>query len=288
VRWQFSHYLDPAIVEELARRPDKLRLGGENRMVTLYRSDLAGFSRLSEELAPNELVLLLNEYLTAMTDIVRDHKGYIDKYIGDAIDGVFGEPADDPEHALHAVKAALANRARLQEMNAAGLPVLRGRKLDQRIGLHTGMGIVGNIGSGSRHNYTVIGDSANLASRLEGANKFYGTTILASEATVELAGPAIAWREIDTVRVVGRTGPVRIYEPMGLAGEVGEACVSLMKCYAEGLRCWRAQDFAGACRSFECIPEADVPARVFLKRCRQLMQEPPASGWDHVHALDSK
>src|SRR5262249_36949694 len=212
VRRQFSHYLDPAIVEELARRPDKLRLGGENRTVTLYRSDLAGFSRLSEELPPHELVLLLNEYLTAMTGIVRDHKGYIDKYTGDAIDGVFGAPHDDPEHALHAVKVALASRARLQEMNAAELPVLRGRKLNQRIGLHTGVGIVGNIGSSSRQrfNYTVIGDSANLASRLEGANKFYGTTILASEATVELAGPAIAWREIDTVRVVGRTGPVRI------------------------------------------------------------------------------
>jgi adenylate cyclase len=121
-----------------------------------------------------------------------DHKGFIDKYIGDAIDGVFGAPAHDPAHALHAVKAALVSRARLQEMNAAELPVLHGRILDQRIGLHTGVGIVGNIGSRRRFNYTVIGDSANLASRLEGANKFYGTTILASEATVDQAGPAIA------------------------------------------------------------------------------------------------
>jgi len=292
VRRQFSHYLDPAIIEELARRPDKLRLGGESRTVTLYRSDLAGFSRLSEELPPNELVLLLNEYLTAMSDIIKDHKGYIDKYIGDAIDGVFGEPADDPEHALHAVKAALANRARLQEMNAVGLPVLRGRKLNQRIGLHTGTGIVGNIGSSSRRrqkfNRTVIGDSANLASRLEGANKFYGTTILASEATVALTRPAIAWREIDTVRVVGRTGPVRIYEPMGLAGEVTDECQRLMKGYAEGLRCWRAQDFAGASRGFESISEVDPPARFFVQRCKQLMQQPPTPDWDHVHALESK
>ena len=142
-----------------------------------------------------------------MTDIVMAHDGFIDKYIGDAIDGVFGAPADDPEHALHAVKAALASRSRLQEMNAADLAVLRGRKLHQRIGLHTGVGIVGNIGSKRRFNYTVTGDSANLASRLEGANKFYGTTILASEATVRLAGPAVVWREVDTVRVVGRSRP---------------------------------------------------------------------------------
>jgi adenylate cyclase len=288
VRRQFSHYLAPTIIEELARRPDKLRLGGENRTVTLYRSDLAGFSSLSEELPPHELVLLMNEYLTAMTDIVMDHKGYIDKYIGDAIDGVFGEPADDPEHALHAVKAALASRARLQKMNAAELPVLRGRKLSQRIGLHTGVCIVGNIGSARKFNYTVIGDSANLASRLEGANKFYGTTILASEATVDLAGPTIAWREIDTVRVVGRTGPVRIYEPMAVAGEVTDECQRLMKAYAEGLRCWRAQDFAGASRSFESISEIDPPACFFVRRCRQLMQQPPPPDLDHVHALETK
>ncbi len=288
VRRAFSHYMAPSIVEELARRPDKLRLGGENRTVTLYRSDLAGFSKLSEELAPQELVPLMNEYLTAMTDIVMAHEGFIDKYIGDAIDGVFGAPADDPEHALHAVKSALASRSRLREMNAAGLTVPGGRTLHQRIGLHTGVGIVGNIGSKQRFNYTVMGDSANMASRIEGANKVYGTTILASEATVQLAGPAVIWREIDTVRVMGRAGPVRIYEPMGLAGDVTQEDLWLMTGYAAGLRCWRAQDFAGACRSFERLSESDPPARFFLQRCRQLLQDPPAPGWDPIHALESK
>src|SRR5262245_35534347 len=229
VRRAFSHYMAPSIVEELARHPDKLRLGGENRTVTLYRSDLAGFSKLSEELLPHELVLLINEYLTTMTDVVMAHDGFIDKYIGDAIDGVFGAPADDPEHALHAVKAALASRARLREMNAADLAVMRGRKLRQRIGLHTGVGIVGNIGSKRRFNYTVTGDSANLASRLEGANKF-----------------------------------LRNDDP--------------------GIRGDRTPRWA--C-SFECISEANAPARFFLKRCRQLMREPPAPESDHFHALDS-
>jgi adenylate cyclase len=209
VRRAFGHYVAPSIVEELARRPEKLRLGGENRLVTLYRSDLAGFSRLAEELTPQELVQLMNEYLTAMTDIVMEHGGFIDKYVGDAIDGVFGAPANDPDHALHAAMAALACRAKLLQMDAADMDALRGRKLHQRIGLHTGVGIVGNIGSRRRFNYTVMGDSANLASRLEGANKFYGTTILASQATARLAGTAIAWREIDIVRVVGRSEPVQ-------------------------------------------------------------------------------
>lgn len=288
VRRAFSHYMAPSIVEELARRPDKLKLGGENRTVTLYRSDLAGFSRLSEELAPQELVQVMNEYLTAMTDIVMDHDGFIDKYIGDAIDGVFGAPADDSDHALHAVKAALRARAKLDEMNAAGLEVLRGRTLQQRIGLHTGPGIVGNIGSRRRFNYTVMGDSANLASRLEGANKFYGTTILASEATVEFAGPAIAWREIDTVRVVGRAGSVRIYEPIGLAGEAMSMPVPEMEAYAEGLRCWRAREFADASRNFERLAETDPPARFFLQRCKLLLQELPGPDWDYIHNLDSK
>lgn len=288
VRRAFSHYMAPSIVEELARRPDKLKLGGEKRTVTLYRSDLAGFSKMSEELEPQELVLAMGEYLTAMTDIVMSHEGFIDKYIGDAIDGVFGAPADDPEHALHAVRAALESRARLAEINAADLPSLHGRKLQQRIGLNTGVGVVGNIGSRRRFNYTVTGDSANLASRIEGANKFYGTSILASEATVNLAGRSIAWREIDTIKVVGRAGAVRIYEPMGLVGHIAPETLSSIEVYAEGLRCWRSQDFEGACRRFESLAETDPASRFFLSRCRHLMQEPPGTDWDHVHVLDSK
>jgi adenylate cyclase len=288
VRTAFSHYMAPSIVEELARRPDKLRLGGENRTVTLYRSDLAGFSKMSEELAPHELVELMAEYLTAMTDIVMDHEGFIDKYIGDAIDGVFGAPLDDPEHALHGAKAAMAARSRLQEMNAAGLAVLGGRTLRQRIGLHTGVGIVGNIGSRRRFNYTVTGDSANLASRLEGANKFYGTSILASEATVTLAGPTIAWREVDTIRVVGRSGHVRIFEPIALADALTEDQRTLMEVYAAGLACWRARDFVGAGRHFERLAETDPPALFFLQRCRKLIAQPPPADWDHIHTLESK
>jgi adenylate cyclase len=287
VRRAFSHYMAPSIVEELARHPDKLRLGGERRTVTLYRSDLAGFSKLAEDIEPQELVALMNEYLTAMTDIVMAYEGFIDKYIGDAIDGVFGAPADDAQHALHAVKAALAARTRLGELNAAAR-ALGSRTLHQRIGLHSGVGIVGNIGSKRRFNYTVIGDNANLATRIEGANKLYGTAILASEATVQLAGPEIAWREIDTIRVVGRTGNVRIFEPMGLAGQISQESAAILKVYAEGLRCWRTRDFAGACRNFEKISQRDPPAQHFLERCRPLVDRPPPSDWSPIHVLDRK
>jgi adenylate cyclase len=287
VRQAFSHYMAPSIVEELARHPERLRLGGERRIVTLYRSDLAGFSKLSEDLEPQELVTLMNEYLTAMTDIVMAHEGFIDKYIGDAIDGVFGAPADDAQHALNAVKAAMTARTRLNEMNAAGLAV-RGRSLEQRIGLHSGTGIVGNIGSKRRFNYTVVGDSANLASRIEGANKFYGTEILASEATAQLAGPTVVWREIDTIRVVGRSSPVRIYEPIGIAGEITDENRATMQIYADGLVCWRAKDFAGAGRCFEQIAPHDPPARFFLQRCRALLHSPPGGEWSHVHELERK
>jgi adenylate cyclase len=287
VRRAFSHYMAPSIVAELARRPEKLQLGGENRVVTLYRSDLAGFSAMSEELTPQQLVQLMNEYLTAMTDIIMEHGGLIDKYIGDAIDGVFGAPADDPDHAANAVRAALACEAKLLEINASEENAFRGKKLRQRIGLHTGVGIVGNIGSRRRFNYTVMGDSANLASRLEGANKFYGTSILASQATAKLAGAGIAWREIDVVKVVGRSEPVGIYEPLG-SGELDECRAARAQAYAQGLRCWREQDFVCAAQHFESISAEDAPARAFLERCQRLLQQPLPPDWQPIHVLDSK
>jgi adenylate cyclase len=288
VRTAFIHYLAPVLVEELARHPEKLRLGGESRTVTLYRSDLAKFSGLAERLRPDELVPLMNEYLSAMTDIIMRHGGFVDKYIGDAIDGVFGAPLDDADQALNAVKAALACQKKLRDMNAAGLLTLRGHALHQRIGLHTGEAIVGNIGSRQRFNYTVMGDAANLASRLEGANKVYGTSILVSEATAALAGPNISWRELDVIQVVGKAEHIRIYEPLALATDQTQLQAACAAAYTEGLARWRTKDFAGAVESFDRYAACDPPARLFRERARKFTTDPLPSEWIPVNVLETK
>jgi adenylate cyclase len=288
VRKAFTYYLAPVLVEEIASHPDKLKLGGETRTVSLYRSDLANFSALAEALLPHELVPLMNEYLSAMTEIIMRHRGFVDKYIGDAIDGVFGAPLGDPEQALNAVKAALACQKKLADMNAACLPALRGQVLHQRIGLHTGEAIVGNIGSQQRFNYTVMGDAANLASRLEGANKVYGTSILVSEATAKRAGASICWRELDIIQVVGKAEQVRIYEPLALAAERTEQQATFVETYAEGLARWRRRDFAGAAASFGRCSECDPPARLFRERAQRLMRTTLPDAWSAVNVLETK
>ncbi len=183
-------------------RQDAGKLGGEMRNVTMFFSDLSGFSSIAETMTPGELVTLMNEYLSAMTDIIEGHGGYVDKYIGDSIVAMFGAPADDPVHARNAVRAALKCHERLAELNA-GNAAFAGRGLSHRIGLNSGEAVVGNIGSRRRFNYTVMSDTVNVASRLEGANKYYGTAIMASETTMAQTGDAFAWRELDADQGAG-------------------------------------------------------------------------------------
>jgi adenylate cyclase len=288
LRRSFSFYLSPLLIEKMLTSNNPPKLGGEMRVVTLYRSDLAGFSSISEKLQADELVPLMNEYLSAMTEIIDSQGGFVDKYIGDAIDGVFGAPLEDPDHAAHAVLAALAGQRQLGELNDAGLATFRGYKLRQRIGLHTGNALVGNIGSRHRFNYTVMGDAANLASRLESANKLYGTSIIASEATVALVKSAVTWRELDQVRVVGRDETVRIFEPLAEVGKETPTQIAFAAAYAEGLRRWRSGDFAAAAEAFTRFAEADPPAALFRIRALELSKSPPAPGWSPVNTLASK
>jgi class 3 adenylate cyclase len=229
---------------------------------------------------------MMNEYLSAMTDIIEEEDGFVDKYIGDAIVAVFGAPADDPGHAASAVRAALRCRQRLEEINASVEP-FKSRPVGQRIGLNSGEVLVGNIGSRRRFNYTVMGDAVNLASRLEGANKYFGTSIMAAQATVDLAGPAFAWRELDWIRVKGRAQPVRIYEALAEGEPSAEQRVQAAA-YSAGLERWRAGDFEAAAACLRESAASDPVAAKLLARAAELAARPPGPGWEPVNTLGDK
>ena len=287
LRHSFGLYLAPQVIDKMLSSNKLPALGGEMRDVTVFFSDIASFSSFAETMTPNALVALMNEYLSAMTDIIEEHGGYVDKYIGDSIVAVFGAPVDDADHARNAVRAALMCRARLEQLNRMAAP-FQGRELSHRIGLNSGEALVGNIGSRRRFNYTVMSDAVNLASRLEGANKYFGTSIMASEATVKLTGAAFAWRELDAIRVKGRTRPVKIYDPLAECGRESPEQAARAAIYAEGLACWRARDFAGAMRCFARTAGADPPAARFLLRAQQFTAHPPGSDWVPVFTLEGK
>jgi class 3 adenylate cyclase len=257
------------------------------RNVTVFFSDLVGFSSISETLTPESLVEMMNEYLSEMTDIIEQCGGYVDKYIGDSIVAVFGAPAYDEDHAIHAVRAALLCRDRLEQLNETSAAFC-GHKLGHRIGLNSGEALVGNIGSRRRFNYTVMSDAVNLASRLEGANKYFATSIMASEMTVHQTDAAFDWRELDSIRVQGRVQPVRIYQPLAEAGKTPERQAEITAIYEQGLARWRARDFHGAAASFQQIAATDATAALFLERAKAFELQPPPNDWQPVHPLGGK
>jgi class 3 adenylate cyclase len=287
LRRSFGLYLAPSVIEKMVASNKPPELGGETRLVTVYFSDVAGFSTLSEKLAPAEIVGLMNAYLSEMTDIIEGHGGFVYQYVGDAIVAVFGAPLDDPRHADNAVRAALGCARRLEDINRDG-SLFKGHKLGQRIGLNSGEVLVGNVGSRRRLSYTAMGDAVNLASRLEGANKFYRTTIIASDATVALAGKGFLWRELDMIRVVGRSEAIRIYEPLAEAGHETAEQAARAAAYADGLARWRAGDFAEAATWFARFADADPPFAAFADRAKVFALRPPGLGWDSVTTLEGK
>ena len=281
LRQSFALYLAPTVIEKMLWSNKLPALGGEMRDVTVYFSDLVDFSRIAENVPPTDLVAAMNEHLSAMTDVIEEHGGFADKYIGDSIVAVFGAPHDDPDHATNAVRAALRCSARLGTLDRVSREF--GGTLRQRIGINSGRALVGNIGSQRRFNYTVLGDMVNLASRLEGSNRHYGTTIIVSETTVALTGAAFAWRELDTIRVKGRRQAVRIYQPLGLSGQVAPDVLARAHTYGEGLKCYRARDFAGAAEKFAMVAGGDPPSALFLARVHQLAQQSLGSEWEPVY-----
>ncbi|MGY3560475.1 adenylate cyclase [Bradyrhizobium sp. USDA 4463] len=287
LRKSFAFYLAPEVIDGMVASGKMPVLGGETRDITMFFSDVSGFSSIAEKMTPGELVALMNDYLSAMTDIIESHGGYVDKYIGDSVVAMFGAPADDPDHARNAVAAALRCRDRLEELNESH-PAFRGRGLAHRIGLNSGEAVVGNIGSRRRFNYTVMSDTVNLASRLEGANKYFGTVIMASEMTMNQSRSAYTWRELDIVRVQGRDEPIRVYEPLAEKNRATPNQGIRAATYARALECWRARDFAKAAELFESVACDDPPSRYFAGRARLLAEKPPPPDWTPVNALEGK
>ena len=287
LRKSFALYLAPQVIDKMLSSNKLPELGGETRDVTVFFSDLAGFSSISEKMTPAELVMFMNEYLSAMTDIIESKGGYIDKYIGDSIVAVFGAPADDSDHASNAARAALGCRARLDELNQ-GSAAFMGYRVAHRMGLNSGEALVGNIGSRWRFNYSVMSYAVNVASRLEGANKYYGTTIAASEMTVALTGSAFIWRELDAIRVQGRSGPVKIYELLAVAGQETPQQVAAAAAYAEGLARWRRREFDAAAKCFARAADVDKPSALFLSRANAFVSHPPGPDWNPVTTLEGK
>ncbi|MDI4235171.1 adenylate/guanylate cyclase domain-containing protein [Bradyrhizobium sp. Arg237L] len=296
MRETFGRYIDPRVVEGLIERQSLTGTDGQRRIMTVLFCDMKGFTSLSEGMTPQGLVKVMNHYLSTMSGPIRSHHGIIDKYIGDAIMAYWGPPFnEDGEQARLACLAAIDMADRGTALRTE-LPELLGvrsvpSECDVRIGVATGEVLVGSIGSEFMMSYTVMGDAVNLASRLEGVNKIYGSHALVSEATVKAAADAIEFREVDRLVVVGQTRPVTVFEIIGRKGELSPAQLALLKRYSEGLAAYRACRWDEALQAFkealEAVP-ADGPSMTFVKRIDGFKINPPTDDWDGSWYLDHK
>ena len=284
----YRKYVSPAVAQAIAENPEALKLGGAKRELTILFSDLAGFTDLSERLDPQELITMINEYLSEMTNLVLEEGGTLDKYIGDAIMAFWNEPLPYPDHADRALRCAVRMQRKMNELND------RWRRsdpaaetLDVRIGINTGTVVVGNVGGKDRFDYSALGDAVNLAARLEPANKTYNTLVMASENTMHSATPsAYRYRELDLIAVKGKLRPVTVYEIVELTdAPLPAAREQALGHYGSGLVAYKRRDWELAATYFEAALEADPkdgPSNVYLERCRANVTNPPPADWDFV------
>lgn len=286
----FQKYVSPEIVEEILKDPSKLELGGLKMEMSVFFSDIRGFTTISEKLDPKALSDLLNHYLTPMTDIIFKNSGTLDKYMGDAIMAFFGAPVPSKDHAAQACRAALHQIDKLIELQKYyqenKLPMI-----DIGIGINTGDMSVGNMGSETVRNYTVMGDSVNLGSRLEGINKQYGTRIIISEFTKnQISADEFLYREIDWVRVKGKNEPVKIFELMN-RGEVSETQKLQVAKFNSGFQFYMEQQWQKAIAEFNLALNynaADLTSQIYIKRCQDYINQPPGENWDGVFTMTTK
>jgi len=279
IKKAFSHYVSPSIVEKLVENPEQLKLGGESRVLSLFFSDIEGFTTLSEVLEPERLVEMLHEYLENLSTIILDHNGTIDKYEGDAIIAFWNAPVDTPQHETWAVKAAIACQNKLKTLNPH-FQEKYGVTLHTRIGIHTGKVIVGNLGSAKHFDYSFIGDAGNLASRLEGVNKVFGTAILVSQNTYEKVH-GVLFRPIGTVKVVGRANALKVYEPLETT-DSDEA----IHIFDEALICFETMHYDRAKELFTRIREHDRVAQHYLGLIDDILHKNLI--WDDAIVLSTK
>jgi adenylate cyclase len=285
----FGQYIPPELVDEMDRAPEQVTLAGESREMTVLFSDVRGFTGIAEHLEPPELTRLMNAFLTPMTRIIHDHRGTIDKYMGDAIMAFWGAPLSDPEHARHALYAAREMQQAMAQLQPTferqGWP-----PLEVGIGLNTGTMNVGNMGSEFRMAYTALGDAVNLGSRLEGLTRTYGVSLIVSEAT-RAAVPEFEYRELDRVRVKGKDHPVAIFEPLGPADEIDPETRHTRERYHTALESYRACDWDTAERELFSLarghPDDPVYA-MYLDRIMHFRQQPPPADWDGVFTHATK
>ena len=292
----FGKYIDPRIVESVILNPSSAETQGGRRVMTVSFCDLVGFTEIGESLTPTALVRLLNRHFMLMAEAIHEHQGVLDKFIGDAVMSFWGPPfTTSGDHALLACQTALEQIQRMQALREETAEITGLRKntpyVDLRVGLASGEMVVGNIGADTARSYTVIGDTVNVASRLESVNRIYGTKVLMNRETCQLAGSAIETREIDWVAVKGKTEPVAAHELLGMAGEVEKSAMELRERYETGLSAYRRFDWAGAEQALHGalqIDPQDRPAQVLLKRVETFRAAPPTDGWDGVWRLAEK
>jgi len=296
IRETFGRYIDPRVVEGLLNQPKLAAAEGQRRVMTVMFCDMKGFTTLSEGMTPQGLVKVMNRYLSTMSEPIRSHGGVIDKYIGDAIMAYWGPPfveeTDEGQFACLAAVEMIKRIARLRQevTELLGVRVLP-TECDVRIGVATGEALVGSIGSDIMMNYTVMGDTVNLAARLEAANKLYGSRSLIAEATVAKTDDKIQFREIDRLMVVGQSQPQAVFELLGRKDELTPKQDLLRTRYADGLAAYRAQHWEKARTAFAAVLEAvptDGPAMTLLRRIDTLQQHPPRDEWDGAWRLENK
>ncbi|MDI6739821.1 MAG: CHASE2 domain-containing protein [Candidatus Edwardsbacteria bacterium] len=292
IKNMFQGYMSKDLVDKIMANPELLLVGGDKKEITVFFSDIRGFSSFSEKLgSPERLIALINEYLGAMSDVVLERGGYISKYEGDAIMAFWGAPSDDPRHAETCIQCVWAMNQKLQELNA-DLAARSMPNLFTRFGINTGWVTVGNVGSERKKSYTAMGDSVNLGSRLEGANKEYGTAIMISEFTYEKVKGLYPVRELDLLRVVGKEQPVRVYELLGLSdADVPEAQKKAVEQYLKGLELYRARKWDEAIKFFNLALAADPedgPSKTYIERCEEFKASPPPENWDGVFVMKTK